>query len=86
MVDQLRLSLKPKAAHTDDSIPSLIQQISSQRGSFRNVTEEELEHEIANGPGDAHSSEVEDEDNADKPEVDDIQAKRNEILSQAQYP
>ena len=85
MADQFRLSLKPKGARTDDSIPFLIQQISSQRGSFGNVTERELENEIAIGLADQQGDGEEFEENAEKPEADDIQARRNEILTQAQY-
>ena len=84
MDESLLLSLKAKGAPANHSLPFLIQQINSQRGSFRNVTEESLEQEIADGRGDGGSSEDEATGTVDNAVADDIQAKRNEILAQAQ--
>lgn len=84
MTDSLRLSLKPKGTSSDDSISLFIQQISNQRGAFRNVSEQDLIQEIANGSGNLENIEDKSVEGVDKPEVDDIQVKRHEILLQAQ--
>ena len=84
MAEPLLLSLKAIGPSQDDSLPSLIQQINNQRGSFRDVTEEDLQQEITNGHGDLVDSEDESAQDSEKPSNDDLQSRRQEILVQAQ--
>ena len=84
MAESLLLSLKAVGPPQDDSLPSLIQQINNQRGSFRNVTEEDLQQEITNGHGDRVDSGDESAQESEKQSNDDLQSRRQEILVQAQ--
>ena len=95
MADQLFLPLQilPAKDANAESLPYLISRINAQRGSFRNITEESLQEEIAaleNGQAqpeleDAAISEPDDGLPDNSPLTKDLQHTRGEILKFIAY-
>lgn len=91
--DQFPISLRawPSKDDSAKALSSLITRINSERGNFRNVTEDTLQEEIrlAEAGSDAGKGEdVSDEDEADEEEPDrlkELATAREEILGQLEY-
>ena len=90
MADAIPLSLRalPKVDPNKESLPFLISRINTQRGSFRNFTEESLEEEIRsqeNGELELLEEEAPAEDTQDvKSRQEELAGARQEMLTQVQ--
>ena len=92
MAEDLLLSLRSwPSSDTKDSLPFLIARINEQRGSFRDVTEENLTEEIqaleaGNGiVEESNTAEILDASQDLKSQTEDLTAARLEILKQVAY-
>ena len=79
MTEQLTVSLQPSlSSDKDESLESLIARISAQKGSFKDVTEAKLEHEIRNA-GSHEFSDAEDHGAHEEESAEDAKVKQDEL-------
>ena len=89
MTSQLTVALQPPYERDKESLESLITRISQQKGSFREITEDELEQEIQNGENDlTQSQDVGTQSTGGAPDQDakmgfeDVHKAREEMVKQ----
>lgn len=92
--NDFRISLQSwPSKHNDpnSSLPGLIQRINFERGSFREISEESLQQEIAeeearkNGDDDNGTSEEEDEEEEKPDRLKELMKARDELIVQIEY-